>query len=274
MSQQPLARPQRLTVQQLRDMKTRGEKIAMITAYDATFAGLFDSVGAEMLLVGDSLGMVIQGRDSTLGVTMDQMVYHTQCVVRGSQRAMVVADMPFMSYQASIEGALLNAGRLMAEGQAGAVKLEGGARVAGAARAMVDAGIPVVGHLGLTPQSVHTLSGFRVQGRGETQAARILEDALLLEEAGCFALVLETIPAPLAQQISERLTIPTIGIGAGRACDGQVLVCYDLLGLYDQLAPKFVKRFGDLATATREAVSAYVAEVKGGAFPAPEHSFK
>lgn len=273
MSQQPVVRPQRLTVQQLRDMKSRGEKIAMVTAYDATFARLFDDSGADMLLVGDSLGMVIQGRDSTLGVTMDQMVYHTQCVARGSQRAMVVADMPFMSYQPSVELAMLNAGRLLAEGKAGAVKLEGGARVAAAARAMVAAGIPVVGHLGLTPQSVHTLSGFRVQGRGDRQAAQILEDALALEEAGCFSIVLETIPAELAQTITERVGVPTIGIGAGARCDGQVLVCYDYLGLYDQLAPKFVKRFGDLATATREATRAYVREVKSGAFPGNEHSF-
>lgn len=275
MSQQPGpgVRPQRLTVQQLRDMKSRGDKIAMVTAYDATFARLFDDSGADMLLVGDSLGMVIQGRDSTLGVTMDQMVYHTQCVARGSQRAMVVADMPFMSYQPSVELAMQNAGRLLAEGKAGAVKLEGGARVAAAARAMVAAGIPVVGHLGLTPQSVHTLSGFRVQGRGDKQAAQILEDALALEDAGCFSIVLETIPAELAQAITERVGVPTIGIGAGARCDGQVLVCYDYLGLYDQLAPKFVKRFGDLATATREATRAYVREVKSGAFPANEHSF-
>jgi 3-methyl-2-oxobutanoate hydroxymethyltransferase len=227
-----------------------------------------------MLLVGDSLGMVVQGRGSTLAVTMDHMVYHTQAVVRGSQRALVVADMPFMSYQPSVELALKNGGRLLAQGGAGAVKLEGGERVVSAVRALVDAGIPVMGHLGLTPQSVHALSGFRVQGRGEKQGARILEDALLLEDAGAFSLVLETIPLDLAKQISERVSIPTIGIGAGMHCDGQVLVCYDLLGLYDQIAPKFVKRYDDLALRTREATKAYIAEVKAGTFPAEEHSFR
>ncbi len=265
---------QRHTIQNIRDLKTRGEKIAMVTAYDATFARLFDEAGADMLLVGDSLGMVIQGLDSTLPVTMDHMVYHTRAVARGSQKALVVGDMPFMSYQSSIELAMLNAGRLMAEGGAGAVKLEGGERVVPTVKALVDAGIPTMGHLGLTPQSVHTLSGFKVQGRNEKAAARLIEDAMLLEDAGAFAIVLETIPLELAKTVSERLSIPTIGIGAGPHCDGQVLVCYDLLGLYDQISPKFVKRFGDLATATREATRAYVQEVKGGAFPADEHSFR
>jgi len=265
---------QRLTIQHIRDLKTKGERIAMVTAYDATFAQHFDLAGAEMLLVGDSLGMVVQGRDSTLGVTMDQMIYHTQAVVRGSQRALVVADMPFMSYQPSVEIALRNGGRLLAEGGAGAVKLEGGQRVVAAVRALVDAGIPVMGHLGLTPQSVHALSGFRVQGRGDKSAARMMEDALLLEDAGAFSLVLETIPLDLASAITERLTIPTIGIGAGVHCDGQVLVCYDLLGLYDQIAPKFVKRYEDLATRTRDATRAYIDEVKAGTFPDEEHSFR
>jgi 3-methyl-2-oxobutanoate hydroxymethyltransferase len=271
-ARRPMA--QRHTIQNIRDLKTRGEKIAMVTAYDATFARLFDEAGADMLLVGDSLGMVIQGLDSTLPVTMDHMVYHTRAVARGSQKALVVGDMPFMSYQSSIELAMLNAGRLMAEGGAGAVKLEGGERVVPTVKALVDAGIPTMGHLGLTPQSVHTLSGFKVQGRNEKAAARLIEDAMLLEDAGAFAIVLETIPLELAKTVSERLSIPTIGIGAGPHCDGQVLVCYDLLGLYDQISPKFVKRFGDLATATREATRAYVQEVKGGAFPADEHSFR
>lgn len=265
---------QRLTIQNIRDLKGKGEKIAMITAYDATFARHLDQAGADMLLVGDSLGMVVQGRSSTLPVTMDHMVYHTQAVVRGSSRALVVADMPFMSYQPSIELAMTNAGRLMAQGGAGCVKVEGGQRVAPAVRAMVEAGIPVMGHLGLTPQSVHALSGYKVQGRGDKQAARMIEDAMLLEDAGACAIVLETIPLELGKEITSRLKIPTIGIGAGPHCDGQVLVCYDLLGLYDQMAPKFVKRYSDLATATREATRAYVQEVKGGAFPADEHSFK
>lgn len=265
---------QRLTVQHIRDMKTRGERIAMVTAYDATFARHIDAAGAEMLLVGDSLGMVVQGRSSTLGVTMDHMVYHTQAVVRGSQRALVVADMPFMSYQPSVELALRNGGRLLAHGGAGAVKLEGGERVVGAVRALVAAGIPVVGHLGLTPQSVHTLSGFRVQGRGDKQGARIMEDALLLEDAGAFAIVLETIPLELGKAISDRLAIPTIGIGAGPHCDGQVLVCYDMLGLYDQIAPKFVKRYDNLGEHVRAATKAYIDEVRAGTFPADEHSFR
>lgn len=265
---------QRLTIQNIRDLKAKGEKIAMITAYDATFARHLDQAGADMLLVGDSLGMVVQGRSSTLPVTMDHMVYHTQAVVRGSVRALVVADMPFMSYQPSVELAMKNAGRLMAQGGAGCVKVEGGQRVVPAVRAMVDAGIPVMGHLGLTPQSVHALSGFRVQGRGDKQAARMVEDAMLLEDAGACAIVLETIPLELAREITSRLKIPTIGIGAGAHCDGQVLVCYDLLGLYDQMAPKFVKRYGDLATQTREATRAYIQEVKGGAFPSEDHSFR
>jgi 3-methyl-2-oxobutanoate hydroxymethyltransferase len=265
---------QRLTIQNIRDLKARGEKIAMITAYDATFARHLDEAGADVLLVGDSLGMVVQGRSSTLPVTMDHMVYHTQAVVRGSVRALVVADMPFMSYQPSVELAMKNAGRLMAQGGAGCVKVEGGQRVVPAVRAMVDAGIPVMGHLGLTPQSVHALSGFRVQGRGDKQAARMVEDAMLLEDAGACAIVLETIPLELAKEITTRLKIPTVGIGAGPHCDGQVLVCYDLLGLYDQMTPRFVKRYGDLATQTREATRAFIQEVKGGTFPGEEHSFR
>lgn len=263
----------RLTVQNIRELKQKNEPITMVTAYDATFARLIDTAGAEMLLVGDSLGMVVQGHQSTLPVTMDHMVYHTQMVVRGSQRALVVADMPFMSYQPSVELALKNGGRLLAQGGATAVKLEGGERVAPAVRALVDAGIPVCGHLGLTPQSVNALGGFRVQGRTDKAAARLMEDALLLEDAGAFAVVLETIPAELAKTVSERLSIPTIGIGAGVHCDGQVLVSYDLLGLFDQMAPKFVKKYDDLASRTREAVRAYVQEVKQRAFPSEEHSF-
>jgi len=263
----------RLTVQNIRELKQKKEPIAMVTCYDATFARLLDTAGADMLLVGDSLGMVVQGHSSTLPVTMDHMVYHTQMVVRGSQRAMVVADMPFMSYQASVELAMLNAGRLMSQAGAGAVKVEGGERVAPAVRALVDAGIPVCGHLGLTPQSVNAFGGFRVQGRSEKAAARLIEDALMLEDAGAFAIVLETIPAELAKIVSDRLAIPTIGIGAGVQCDGQVLVCYDLLGLFDQFTPKFVKKYDDLGVRTRDAVRSYVQEVKQRLFPADEHSF-
>jgi 3-methyl-2-oxobutanoate hydroxymethyltransferase len=265
--------PARLSIQHLNDLKARREPVAMVTAYDATFARHFDQAGADVLLVGDSLGMVVQGHDSTLPVTMEQMLYHVQCVVRGSKRALVVADMPFMSYQPSVECALRNAGALIAQGGAQAVKLEGGERIGRHVRALVDAGIPVMGHLGLTPQSVNTLGGYRVQGRSDAAAARILEDALMLQEAGAFAIVLETVPAELGKAVAERLAIPTIGIGAGAACDGQVLVCYDLLGLFDQLAPKFVKRYDELGQRTRTAVKAFVDEVKARQFPAEEHSF-
>ena len=264
----------RLSIRDIRELKERREPIAMVTAYDATFARHLDAGGADMLLVGDSLGMVVQGHDSTLPVTVDDMVYHTRAVVRGSQRALVVADMPFMSYQPSLELALRNAGRLLADGGAQAVKVEGAGGVIATTRALVEAGVPVVGHLGLTPQSIHTLGGFRVQGRSEQAAARLIEDALALEEAGAFALVLETIPAELAANITERLAIPTIGIGAGVGCDGQVLVSYDLLGLFDQLAPKFVKQYASLGDATRDAVRTYVGEVKARTFPTEAHAFK
>ena len=264
----------RLSIRDIRGLKERREPIAMVTAYDATFARHLDAGGADMLLVGDSLGMVVQGHDSTLPVTVDDMVYHTRAVVRGSQRALVVADMPFMSYQPSLELALRNAGRLLADGGAQAVKVEGAGGVIATTRALVEAGVPVVGHLGLTPQSIHTLGGFRVQGRSEQAAARLIEDALALEEAGAFALVLETIPAALAANIPERLAIPTIGIGAGVGCDGQVLVSYDLLGLFDQLAPKFVKQYANLGDATRDAVRTYVGEVKARTFPTEAHAFK
>lgn len=263
----------RLTVQNLRELKQKGERLTMVTAYDATFARLFDQAGVEMLLVGDSLGMVVQGHASTLPVTMEHMVYHTQAVVRGSQRALVVADMPFMAYQPSVELAMKNAGRLLAQGGATAVKLEGGERVVPAVRALVGAGVPVMGHLGLTPQSVNVLGGFRVQGRSDKAAARLIEDALMLEDAGCFGIVLETIPAELARQVTDRISIPTIGIGAGVHCDGQVLVCYDLLGLFEQMAPKFVKKYADMASGVRDAARAYVQEVKAGTFPTDEHSF-
>ncbi len=263
----------RRTTLDILKLAAAGERIAMVTAYDATFARLIDEAGADMLLVGDSLGMVVQGHDSTLPVTMDQMVYHVQAVVRGSQRAMVVGDLPFMSYQVSVSEAVRNAGRLMAEGGCQAVKLEGGARSAEAARAMVDAGIPVVGHLGLTPQSVNVFGGFKVQGREAQAADQLVADAQLLQDAGCFALVLELTPAELSRRVTETLRIPTIGIGAGVHCAGQVLVCYDLLGLTDQFSPKFLKRYATQAQDVREATRRYVAEVKAGEYPGPEHSF-
>lgn len=263
----------RLTTRDIFKLKEREEPIAMVTAYDATFAHLVDQAGADMILVGDSLGMVIQGHDSTLPVTMDHMVYHTQAVVRGSERSFVVGDMPFMSYQATTEDAIRNGGRLLAEGGCQAVKLEGGARVIASVGAMVSSGIPVMGHLGLTPQSVNVFGGFRVQGRGQDAREMLMSEALALQEAGCFALVLETIPSDLAAEVTAALTIPTIGIGAGPQCDGQVLVCYDYLGLFEGFKPKFLKRYAMLADDVRAATKSYVAEVKSGAFPTDEHSF-
>jgi 3-methyl-2-oxobutanoate hydroxymethyltransferase len=263
----------KVTIQTLRRMKQAGERISMLTAYDATFARLFDGADIDVLLVGDSLGMTVQGHDSTLPVTMDQLVYHCQCVSRVVERAHVVGDMPFGSYQASADEAVKNAMRLIAEGGVGSVKLEGGADYAEVIRRIVRAGVPVMGHIGLTPQSVHKLGGYVVQGRSEEKAARILEDAKALEAAGCYCLVLEAIPAALAAEITAALTIPVIGIGAGVACDGQVLVCYDMLGMNPDFQPKFVKRFADLFTVIREATQSFKREVREGAFPGPQHSF-
>ncbi|WP_434382297.1 3-methyl-2-oxobutanoate hydroxymethyltransferase [Melittangium boletus] len=264
----------KVTIHTLKRQKQSGQKICMVTAYDATFARILDQAGADMLLVGDSLGMVIQGHDSTLPVTMDQMVYHTAMVARGTKRALVVGDMPFMSYQVSTQEAVRNAGRLVAEGGAGAVKLEGGAEFADVVAAITRASIPVMGHLGLTPQSVHKMGGYVVQGRDEDAARKMIDDALALEHAGCFSLVLEGVPLELGRQITQRLSIPTIGIGAGKHCDGQVLVCYDLLGMNPDFKPKFVKRFAHLHGAITEAAGAYFAEVREGSFPDEEHSFK
>lgn len=266
-------RPDKVTVHSFKAAKGK-ERLGMVTAYDATFARLFDQAGADAILVGDSLGMVIQGQRNTLAVTMDEMVYHTRAVARHVQRAQVVGDLPFMSYQGSEDDAIRNAGRLVQEGGAEAIKLEGGAEFTSIVRKIWRAGIPVMGHLGLTPQSVHRMGGFLVQGRDEDKARRIFEDALALEEAGCYAIVLEAIPEELAGDITRALKIPTIGIGAGVQCDGQVLVSYDLLGLNDEFKPKFVKRFADLSTAVQDATKSYLAEVKSGAFPAAEHSFK
>ncbi|HEY2774079.1 MAG TPA: 3-methyl-2-oxobutanoate hydroxymethyltransferase [Candidatus Binatia bacterium] len=259
-------------------LASKGErKLAMVTAYDCTFARLADRAGADLLLVGDSLGMVVQGRANTLGVTMDHMVYHSSMVARGSTRSLVVTDLPFLSYQVSVADAVANAGRLVKEGGAEAVKLEGGAPMADVVRRLCDIDIPVMGHIGLTPQSVHRMGGHKVQGRRGGHAAggrdRLLEDAQILEEAGAFAIVLEGMPADLAAQITASVAIPTIGIGAGAGCDGQVLVMHDLLGLEERLAPKFVKRYGDLAGAAVEAFSQYVGEVRSGAFPTTAHSF-
>jgi 3-methyl-2-oxobutanoate hydroxymethyltransferase len=264
----------RLTTLQIASMKAEGERIAMVTAYDATFARLIDQAGADVLLVGDSLGMVVQGHETTLPVTMDHMVYHTQAVVRGSERALVVADLPFMSYQASSADALRNAGRLLAEGGCQAVKLEGGERCADTIAALVGAGVPVMGHVGLTPQSVNVFGGYKVQGRGDEAAAQVLRDARAVADAGAFAVVLEIVPGGLADEITQALNIPTIGIGAGARCDGQVLVCYDLLGLNDGFSPKFLKRYAELGEDARGATRRYVDEVKAGTFPADEHTFQ
>jgi 3-methyl-2-oxobutanoate hydroxymethyltransferase len=254
-------------------MKARGERIAMITAYDATFAQMLDEGGADVLLVGDSLGMVVQGLDSTLPVTLDEMVYHCRSVARGARRAMVVGDLPFMSWQPSFEQAMRSAGRFLSEGGAQAVKLEGGLEAADTIRKLVSIGIPVMGHVGLLPQSVHAMGGFRVQGKTVEDAQRVLDDARAVADAGAFALVLEGIPSDLAARITAEVEIPTIGIGAGVNCDGQVLVCYDLLGLTPNLRPKFVKRFAEFYVEGRTAASRYCEEVKSGVFPAEEHSF-
>jgi 3-methyl-2-oxobutanoate hydroxymethyltransferase len=262
-----------MTVPRLSKMKARGERITMVTAYDATFARMLDEAGVDALLVGDSLGMVVQGRDSTLPVTMDEIVYHTRAVARGAQYAHIVADMPFLSWQPSVERAIENAGRLLAEGGAQAVKLEGGAEAAETIRRIVSCGIPVMGHIGLTPQSVHAMGGFRVQGKTQRAAVRLRDDALAVAEAGAYAIVLEGIPTDLAAQITADIPVPTIGIGAGPECDGQVLVCYDLLGLTPTLRPKFVKRYAELFEAGVEAARSYCDEVRAGVFPAEEHGF-
>jgi 3-methyl-2-oxobutanoate hydroxymethyltransferase len=264
---------QRVTIHTLRGMKERGEKIAMLTAYDATFARLLDEGGADVLLVGDSLGMVVQGNDTTLPVTLEEMAYHCRAVVRGTTRAHVVGDMPFMTYQASVEQGMANAGRLIKEGGCHSVKLEGGAQHAELVRRLVGAGIPVMGHIGLTPQSYHQLGGFKVQGREQGGRERLINDALALEEAGVYAIVLEAIPSDIAREITERLSIPTIGIGAGVACDGQVLVSYDMLGMDENFKPRFVRRFATLGATIKEAVGAYVSEVRGATFPSDAESF-
>ena len=265
--------PKGINVHELLAMKERGERIVCLTCYDALFARLLDESGVDILLVGDSVNEVLAGAESTLSATLEQMIYHTRIVRRGTSRALVVCDLPFLSYQISREEAIRNAGRAMAETGCHAVKLEGGKPMAQTVRALVDVGIPVMGHLGLTPQSVHALGGHRVQGRDEKTAERLKEDAKALEDAGAFAIVLELVPAPLASQITKSLTIPTIGIGAGPACDGQVLVLHDMLGLNDKFAAKFVKRYAALAEDVREAVRLYAAEVREGRYPGPEHSF-
>jgi 3-methyl-2-oxobutanoate hydroxymethyltransferase len=264
----------KITVPHIVKMKQRGEKITCLTAYDYSFARILDEAGVEMLLVGDSLGCVVQGGANTLAVTMDEMIYHTRLVVRGRTRALVIGDMPFMSYQVGKDEALRNAGRFFKEAGAEAIKLEGGVAVQESIRAIVDAGMPVMGHVGLTPQSVHQFGGYKIQGREKERREAVLRDAVAVEEAGAFAVVLEGIPQDLAGEISQRLAIPTIGIGAGLQCDGQVLVIHDMLGLFDGFVPKFVKRYADLKQTMDSAVKEFVGEVKERKFPAQEHSFK
>ena len=262
-----------ITTRALIEMKEKGERIVALTCYDALFARLLDASGVDILLVGDSLNQVLAGAPSTLSATLDQMIYHTKMVRRGTERAMVVCDMPFLSYQISPEDALRNCGRAMKETGCNAVKIEGGQPMAATVRRLVDIGIPVMGHLGLTLQSVHALGGYRVQGRDDAAAGRLKADATALQDAGAFAVVLELVPAPLASQITKALTIPTIGIGAGPACDGQVLVLHDMLGLNDQFSAKFIKKYAALAEDVREAARVFAAEVREGRYPGPEHSF-
>ncbi|HUL41358.1 MAG TPA: 3-methyl-2-oxobutanoate hydroxymethyltransferase [Burkholderiales bacterium] len=262
----------RITLNTLHKMAQDGEKIAMLTCYDASFALLLENAGVEVLLVGDSLGMVLQGHESTLPVTLAEMVYHTRCVARGSKRAFIVADMPFGSFQLSPQQTFANAAQLMAAG-AHMVKLEGGQAVVDSVGFLTERGLPVCGHLGLTPQSVHQLGGYRVQGKGDREAKRVMQDAKMLEQAGAGMLVLEAVPSVLAKQITAKLAIPTIGIGAGLDCSGQVLVLHDMLDVSPGKRPKFVKNFLDGRNGVQAAIEAYVKEVKAKSFPGPEHSF-
>lgn len=262
------------TVQTFKEAKSNHTKLAMLTAYDYSTAKLQDEAGIHGILVGDSLGNVILGYEDTISVTMEDMIHHGAAVARGAKNALVVVDMPFMSYQTSVYDAVVNAGRLMKEGRANAVKLEGGVSVYPQIKAITDAGIPVMAHLGLTPQSINAFGGFKVQGKNEAAARKLIDDAKAVEEAGAFALVLECVPAKLAKIISEQLTIPTIGIGAGADCDGQILVYQDMLGMFSDYTPKFVKRFAEVGSVMKEAFANYIKEVQAETYPAEEHTFK
>lgn len=269
-----MAKQCRVTINEIRAMKRRGEKFAMITAYDYPSARLVEQAGVPLILVGDTLGMVVLGYETTLPVTMEDMLHHVKAVVRGTRRTLVVADMPFMSYQTGPEDALRNAGRFMQEAGAHAIKLEGGVAVAESVRRIVDAGIPVMGHVGLTPQSVHQFGGWRVQGKTHRAAIGVMNDALALEQAGAFAVVLELVPAPLSALISKRLRIPTIGIGAGPDCDGQVQVFHDLLGMFEAFVPKHARQYAQAGELIRDAIADYVSDVREGRFPTEEQSFQ
>ncbi len=261
------------TVMTYKKAKEDGVKLTMLTAYDYSTAKLIDESGVNSILVGDSLGNVMLGYEDTISVTMEDMIHHCRAVARGAENALVVCDMPFMSYQTSVYDAVVNAGRLMKEGRAGAVKLEGGTTVCPQIKAIVDAGIPVCAHLGLTPQSVHAFGGMKVQGKTEAAAKKLISDAKAVEEAGAFAVVLECVPAKIAEIITKEVSIPTIGIGAGNVCDGQVLVYQDMLGMFSDFTPKFVRRFADIGSMMKEAFTAYDQAVKDGSFPAKEHEY-
>jgi len=262
------------TVLTFKQAKGEGKKLSMLTAYDYSMAKIIDESNVNGILIGDSLGMVIKGEEDTLSVTMDEVIYHTKAVRKGAKNALIVSDMPFLSYHVSIEQAVLNAGRLVKEGGASAVKLEGGANVASQVKAIVDAQIPVMGHIGLTPQSVNAFGGFKVQGKSESAAKKLIEDAVLLEKAGAFSIVLEGIPEKVAELITSAVSIPTIGIGAGKYCDGQILVYQDMLGMFTDFIPKFVKQYANIGTIMKEAIGSYVQEVQEGTFPEEKHTFK
>lgn len=266
-------RPSKITTRTIVDMKAAGEKISMLTSYDFSMAQIVDKAGIDIILVGDSAGNVMAGFETTLPITLDHMIYHTQCVIRGVERCLVVADMPFMSYQVTPKEALLNAGRLMKEAGAHAVKLEGGKSVVETVRKIVNAGIPVMGHLGLTPQSIYKFGTYKVRAKEQEEADELIEDAKALEKAGCFAVVLEKIPSALAKKVSESISIPTIGIGAGKHCDGQVLVIHDMLGINKDFNPRFLRRYADLHTIMSDAVSSYVTDVKARNFPSDNEQY-
>jgi len=262
-----------VTIETIKAKKASGQKITMLTAYDFSMARLIDQAGVDMILVGDSLGMVVLGYDSTVPVTMDDMIHHARAVKRGTKRAFIIGDMPFMSYHVSCEQALENAGRFIKEAGCHAVKLEGGENMAERIKKIVDAGIPVMGHIGLTPQTATALGGYKIQGRDEDSAQRLLDDPIALSEAGAFSIVLECLPSAVAKTITQKVSVPTIGIGAGPHCDGQVLVTNDLLGLFPKFTPKFVKKYADLSPLIQKAFEQYIKEVGSGEFPGPEHCF-
>lgn len=266
--------PAKITTRTVVEMKGKGEKISMLTSYDYTMARLVDMAGIDIILVGDSASNVMAGNETTLPITLEHMIYHSQCVVRGVSRALVIADLPFMSYQVTAEKALTSAGRLMKEAGVHGIKLEGGSSIVGAVKKIVDAGIPVMGHLGLTPQSIYKFGTYKVRATDDQEAHQLLEDAIKLEEAGCFSIVLEKIPAKLAAQVTEALKIPTIGIGAGADCDGQVLVIHDMLGLNKDFHPRFVRRYADLQTTVTDAVHEYISDVKSSDFPSEDEQYE